>query len=40
MQIRTGGARVVVAGGDESMSRLPFYDFGARSGYRLGDRTL
>ena len=27
-----------VAGGDESMSRMPFYDFGARDGYRLGDR--
>jgi acetyl-CoA C-acetyltransferase len=29
-----------VAGGDESMSRMPFYDFGARQGYRLGDRAL
>jgi acetyl-CoA C-acetyltransferase len=40
MQIRWGAARTVLAGGDESMSRMPFYDFGARSGYRLGDRTL
>lgn len=29
-----------VAGGNESMSRMPFYDFAARSGYRLGDREL
>ncbi|MBB3082420.1 thiolase family protein [Geodermatophilus sabuli] len=40
MQIRWGAARVALAGGDESMSRMPFYDFGARNGYRLGDRTL
>lgn len=31
---------LTVAGGDESMSRMPFYDFGARNGYRLGDRPL
>lgn len=29
-----------LAGGDESMSRMPFYDFGARNGYRLGNRQL
>jgi acetyl-CoA C-acetyltransferase len=40
MQIRWGSARFVVAGGDESMSRMPFYDFGARSGFKLGDRML
>ena len=40
MQMRWGGVDVAVAGGDESMSRMPFYDFGARSGYRLGDRQL
>jgi acetyl-CoA C-acetyltransferase len=40
MQISWGAADVVLAGGDESMSRMPFYDFGARSGYRLGDRPL
>jgi hypothetical protein len=40
MQIRWGGVEMVVAGGNESMTRMPFYDFGARSGYRLGDRTL
>ncbi len=40
MQIRWGAAQIALAGGDESMSRMPFYDFGARNGYRLGDRTL
>ncbi|ROS32120.1 acetyl-CoA C-acetyltransferase [Amycolatopsis thermoflava] len=40
MQMRWGGVDFALAGGDESMSRMPFYDFGARSGYRLGDRTL
>ncbi|MEZ5101025.1 MAG: thiolase family protein [Thermoleophilia bacterium] len=39
-EILTGQADVVVAGGDESMSRQPFLDFGARDGYRLGSRTL
>ncbi|MEX0158691.1 MULTISPECIES: thiolase family protein [unclassified Microbacterium] len=40
MQIRWGAADLALAGGDESMSRMPFYDFGARDGYRLGDRSL
>ena len=43
MQLRwsdPGVCDVVLAGGNESMSRMPFYDFGARNGYRLGDRTL
>jgi acetyl-CoA C-acetyltransferase len=40
MQIRWGAAEFAVAGGDESMSRMPFYDFGARSGFKLGDREL
>lgn len=40
MELRWGGIEVVVAGGDESMSRMPFYDFGARSGFKLGDRSL
>jgi acetyl-CoA C-acetyltransferase len=35
-----GDARVVVAGGDESMSRQPFLDYGARAGWRLGAREL
>ncbi|MGW6009359.1 thiolase family protein [Streptomyces sp. NPDC055210] len=40
MQMRWGGVDFALAGGDESMTRMPFYDFGARAGYRLGDRTL
>jgi acetyl-CoA C-acetyltransferase len=43
MQLRwsdAGICDVIVAGGNESMSRMPFYDFGARNGYRLGDRAL
>ena len=40
MQIRWGAAELALAGGDESMTRMPFYDFGARAGYKLGDRTL
>ncbi|CAM5602895.1 putative acetyl-CoA acetyltransferase OS=Streptomyces alboniger OX=132473 GN=CP975_24665 PE=3 SV=1 [Streptomyces alboniger] len=40
MQMHWGGVDIALAGGDENMSRMPFYDFGARSGYRLGDRTL
>ncbi len=39
-EIHWGTASIALAGGDESMSRMPFYDFGARSGYKLGDRTL
>ncbi len=34
------GARIVVAGGDESMSRQPFLDYGARDGWRLGPRKM
>ncbi|MBF9132591.1 thiolase family protein [Plantactinospora sp. S1510] len=40
MQMRWSGIDFALAGGDESMTRLPFYDFGARAGYKLGDRTL
>jgi acetyl-CoA C-acetyltransferase len=40
MEMRWNGLDLALAGGDESMSRMPFYDFGARSGYRLGNRTL
>lgn len=35
-----GGVDVIVAGGDESMSRTPFLDFDARGNSRLGNRTL
>ena len=40
MQMRWGGVDLALAGGAESMSRMPFLDFGARNGYKLGDRTL
>jgi|SRR5690625_381145 len=40
MQLRTEPALTfAVAGGAENMSRQPFLDFAARSGFRLGDRT-
>jgi acetyl-CoA C-acetyltransferase len=39
-QMRWGGLNIAIAGGDESMSRMPFYDFGPRGSARLGDRTL
>jgi acetyl-CoA C-acetyltransferase len=39
-EILTGQADVVVAGGDESMSRQPFLDYGARDGWKLGPRQL
>jgi acetyl-CoA C-acetyltransferase len=34
--IRRGDAKVAIAGGTESMSRLPFFLEGFRTGYRLG----
>ncbi|WP_141013624.1 thiolase family protein [Nocardioides sambongensis] len=40
MEMRWNDLDITVAGGDESMSRMPFYDFGARNGYKLGDRSL
>ncbi|GAA1365020.1 acetyl-CoA C-acyltransferase family protein [Arthrobacter rhombi] len=39
-QMHWGGVDFALAGGNESMTRMPFYDFGARDGYRLGDRAL
>lgn len=39
-EILTGEASIVVAGGNENMTRQPFLDYGARDGYRLGDRAL
>lgn len=39
-QIMTGVASVVVAGGNESMSRQPFLDYTTRSGAPLGDRVV
>ena len=38
--IRAGDAQVVVAGGQESMSNGPFYNFGMRSGVKFGDQKL
>jgi acetyl-CoA C-acetyltransferase len=39
-QLLLGEARVVVAGGNESMSRQPFLDYHARAGWRLGSHEL
>ena len=39
-EITTGTLDCVLAGGTESMSRLPYYLDGARWGYRLGDQEL
>ena len=39
-QIRAGEARVIVAGGMESMSNAPYLLERARTGYRYGDATL
>jgi acetyl-CoA C-acetyltransferase len=39
-EISTGNLQAVLAGGTESMSRLPYYLDGARWGYRLGDQEL
>ena len=38
--IRAGDARVIVAGGQESMSNAPFYVYGMRNGVKLGDQQL
>jgi acetyl-CoA C-acetyltransferase len=38
--IRAGDAELVVAGGMESMSRVPYLLFGARSGWKLGDQKV
>src|SRR5262249_13192311 len=39
-EIATGNLDCVLAGGTESMSRLPYYLDGARWGYRLGSQEL
>ncbi len=39
-EIATGNLECVLAGGTESMSRLPYYLEGARFGYRLGNQEL
>jgi acetyl-CoA C-acetyltransferase len=39
-EIATGNLDCVLAGGTESMSRLPYYLYGARWGFRLGHQEL
>jgi acetyl-CoA C-acetyltransferase len=39
-EIATGNLECVLAGGTESMSRVPYYLDGARFGYRLGNQDL
>src|SRR5512146_1406834 len=39
-EIQNGNLQCVLAGGTESMSRLPYYLDGARWGYRLGNAEL
>jgi acetyl-CoA C-acetyltransferase len=38
--IRAGDRQVIVAGGQESMSNAPYYNYGMRGGVKLGDQTL
>lgn len=38
--IRAGDARLIVAGGMESMSSVPFYVRGMRGGVKFGDQTM
>ncbi|WP_283126553.1 acetyl-CoA C-acetyltransferase [Providencia stuartii] len=38
--IRCGDAEIIIAGGQESMSKAPYYLDGARSGLRLGHHTI
>src|SRR5881398_1109091 len=38
--IRAGDRQVVVAGGQESMSNAPYYNYGMRGGVKLGDQTI
>ena len=39
-QVMLGEADIVVAGGNESMSRQPFLDYQARDGWKLGPRKI
>jgi acetyl-CoA C-acetyltransferase len=39
-EIASGNAECILAGGTESMSRLPYYLDGARWGYRLGNQEV
>src|SRR3954466_1163971 len=38
--IKAGDRQVVVAGGQESMSNAPYYNYGMRGGVKLGDQTI
>ncbi|MBC7790814.1 MAG: acetyl-CoA C-acetyltransferase [Anaerolineae bacterium] len=38
--IKAGDSRVVIAGGQESMSNAPFYVYGMRNGVKLGDQQM
>src|SRR5213079_2069038 len=38
--IKAGDREVIVAGGQESMSNAPYYNYGQRNGTKLGDQTL
>src|SRR5689334_5191611 len=38
--IKAGDRQVVVAGGQESMSNAPYYNYGMRGGVKLGDQKL
>ena len=38
--IKAGDARVIVAGGQESMSNAPYYVYGMRNGVKLGDQQI
>lgn len=40
LSVQAGYRNVVIAGGMESMSNIPYYLPGARSGYRLGNNTV
>ena len=40
MEIRTGQAEIVVAGGTENISQLPYYVKDARWGARMGHKTF
>lgn len=39
-ELRSGDSRYAVAGGSENMSLQPFLDYGARDGWKLGDRKV
>lgn len=38
--IKAGDAEVIIAGGQESMSNAPYYQYGIRGGVKAGDQTL